>query len=525
VNSGSTDVFGIGGYHLRLAPVGGPSISPSPSISIGSSLDTPVDASNASLSNAQVLTTTPGYVEHTYYEVDDATLDAASPTQSFRVRAADLGPGVTNVMTVVVAAMGEADASLQTTVVDAQGRPIDATVLHRAIGQLEVQVPSVRSNADYFVVVRGTKLGTVPADFSVTVDFDQDGSHLATFVNDSLSPDQPGVVRSLQVLKSQQFHLVLAASDWNNPVATGLKMIIDDSHGQAVFSMNVADGQIRKADVFLNQGAYTVRFLPGAGTISSLLSFQLSGTTESEPLGPQLRDTTLEAVDEPLNALSLLTFYWLPAGSNSLMSGAGGQKPALTLVAGASATSSSAASVTVSTQKTFDELERTDASAADGMPLFSSATTEHAFKTGSKFVDTNMTFEAAASSRTNRVRPRPHVSQLSASSGIFPSVAERAGDLTESATAEITSPSVEYIEEIGALESTNTSALAVFTEADEASGIDSPESTQRGFNYWAFSLSAALLSHFLRPLRSLDTSASASDREMGRLRRCLSWRR
>ena len=58
---------------------------------------------------AQLLATTPGYVEHTYYEVDD-TLSPDTPVHTYQVRSADMGPDMTNVMTVVVSSLGEGGA-------------------------------------------------------------------------------------------------------------------------------------------------------------------------------------------------------------------------------------------------------------------------------------------------------------------------------------------------------------------------------------------------------------------------------
>jgi hypothetical protein len=130
-----------------------------------------------------------------------------------------------------------------------------------------------------------------------------------------LTGSQPEVTRTLNVLQSQQFHFVLSASDWNNPVESGVEMSIVDASGREAFNLIAADGSTRNRDVFLNVGQYTVRFSSTARPSDVRVTFQLSGITTSEPLGPQLRDTTLAPVEVPVDvALSALTFYWLPAG-------------------------------------------------------------------------------------------------------------------------------------------------------------------------------------------------------------------
>ena len=322
VEGAARDVFAIGSYRLQV------SSNADTSRVVSSSADeamitaaAPHSVAVSSLAGAELLTTTPGYVEHTYYEVD-AAVTTASAEHLYRVRSADLAPEMTNVMTVLVVSSGD-NAQLETSVLDNRGQAIPANIVHRTNGQLEIQIPSVRSNQDYFVEIRGHAADAVNAEYELTVDFDQDATHLQTFINDSLSGGQTQVVRSLQVVQSQQFHFVLAASDWNNPAESGLEMTIADASGRIVSRLAVADGATRSQDVFLNAGQYTFRFVSPAGQSGTWITFQLSGVTMSEPLGPQLRDTTLQPVDAPVDAaLSDLSFYWLPAGTSAAKSDA-----------------------------------------------------------------------------------------------------------------------------------------------------------------------------------------------------------
>jgi len=312
LESGRTDVFGVGSYHLEVTPQG-PGAGASGANVGGSSYATNGSAliGTASGNSPIELTTTPGYVEHTYYEVDSEVGPIAA-SQTFRVRSADLGDGVTNVMTVVLAP-DDATAALQVSILDDSGHSLPASVIYNARGQIELQVPSVVSNRDYLVQVSSSQDLSAPNDYELTVDFDADGAHLETYVNDSLTALQPEVVRTLNVLQSQQFHLVLSASDWNNAAASGLEMQIVNAAGRQIFALAVADGAMRSRDVFLDAGQYTVRFASPERKDNTVVTFELNGVTMSEPIGPQLRDTTLQPVEAPVEvALSTLSFYWLP---------------------------------------------------------------------------------------------------------------------------------------------------------------------------------------------------------------------
>ncbi len=307
VDAGRHDVFGIGSYRLQ--------INPHLVAAEASQSGTGKYPLRPSRDGIQPLATTPGYVEHTYYEAADS-LNAATPSRTYRVRSVDLGPDMTNVMTVEVDRAGTTDTWFQVTVRDDQGNLVDAKTIADRDGHLAIQITGVLSDRDYFVDVRGGNLTDRDAPFVVEVDFAQDATHLQTFVNDSLSRDQREVSRTLQVTQSQQFHFVLAASDWSTAAETGVRMTILDSVGRAVFTLAVPDGATRRQDVILDQGRYVVRFTRATTDGDTPLLFQLSGMTLSVPLGPQLRDTTQQPVDSPTaSALPQLSFYWLPYNS------------------------------------------------------------------------------------------------------------------------------------------------------------------------------------------------------------------
>lgn len=295
VESASDDVFAIGRYVL--------SISDSYS-GMNHESDVPPP-----MTDPLVLDTTPGYVEFTYYEIE-GTVDADHPVQSYIVKSADLEAGMTNVMTVVVTSL-DASQGMQIRVKDPAGRGVDANLLYQAEGVIEIQIPSVESYADYTIEVFAENQAAGEVPFEIEVDFDQDGTHLQTFFGDWISTDQSSHEQTLTVLQSQQFHFSLAASDYNLPGETGGRMEIVDESGEILFVLEARDGSTRSADVFLKRGTYTVRFSRANSDSSNPLFYQLMGSVQSTPMGPQLRDTTLDPSRPRQQEIEQdLTFYW-----------------------------------------------------------------------------------------------------------------------------------------------------------------------------------------------------------------------
>lgn len=307
VMAGRSDVFGIGSYRLHVDPARSPAESPAPAGN-----PPPTMSSDDSVPNGpQLLATTPGYVEHTYYELDDM-LSAAHAVRSYRVRSADLGPGLTNVMTVVVESSAPAPLPPGVSVFDDRGQRVDAVTTVNRAGQLELQIPDVRSDADYLVEVRADDPATVGTAYELTVDFDHDGRQLQVLANDTIDDSAPEVRRTLNITDGQQYHFVLSASDGNQPAETGVRMTVTDAAGRVVSRLESADGATRTGDVFLDRGNYTIHLTTAHATGLPVL-VELRGTSLSEPLGPQLRDTTRQPIQTTVDTTAAqIAFYWLP---------------------------------------------------------------------------------------------------------------------------------------------------------------------------------------------------------------------
>jgi hypothetical protein len=271
------------------------------------------------LAGAVLLATTPGYVEHTYYEAV-GSISGDVPAHSYHVQSPDLADGLANVMTVVVRPLGGSDIPLTASIFDARGNPVDAVIVPGTNGLETLQVRGVSSAADYYVQVSAADPSAVwgPARYEVDIDFAMDGSHLQTFVNDTLDRGTTADARVLQVEESQAFQFVLSASDWGAAAMAGVRMTVIDATGRDVFALAAPPGASRVGTVFLDVGRYTVEFTRTTGPADTLtpVLFELNGLSQSDSLGPQLRDTTLAPAEASVAAaVPPPSFFWFPAGS------------------------------------------------------------------------------------------------------------------------------------------------------------------------------------------------------------------
>ncbi len=319
VAGAAPDVFGFGAYLLQVQPAGAdlPAFASASGLGKDASLVPSYTIANQPLpGGAQLLATTPGYVEHTYYEAAD-TLAPDATVHTYRIRSADVGPGMTNVMTVAVRSLDVNAPHYQVWVYDDQGHQLAATVLFDEAGRLEIRVPSVLSDHDYTIAVRSTEVKAAGATnlFDVVADFARDAGNQQTFVHDTLAAGQAEQTRLLQVNRSDQFHFDLSATDWGAATNSGVVMTIYDAAGRALFQLAADSGATRAGDVFLAAGQYRVVFTrtqPAA--LGTAVLFELTGTNVSDPLGPQIRDTTLTPVDSA-EAPAALSFFFLQTAS------------------------------------------------------------------------------------------------------------------------------------------------------------------------------------------------------------------
>lgn len=311
IESARSDVFGIGSYELSVCERQTTASAPAIEWTILNSSPSS-DEFSGMVARAFVPVTTPGYVEHTYYE-EYGYLSAQQNAQVYRVRSANIDASINNVYTVLVTTPANTSGHWRIRLLDELGEVQHPQILYQANGALEVQIPSVVSNRDYFIEISTDDQSLTETEFEITVDFDQDGGHLQTYVSESLSVEEQASSRRFIVNESGQFHFVLSASDWNAAAETGIQMTVRDAAGDAILEWAVSDGEVRTGDYFFNRGSYVVEFARLNASSRQAVVFQLAGLAVSDPIGPQLRDTTLEPLDSAsASSLSGLSFYWLP---------------------------------------------------------------------------------------------------------------------------------------------------------------------------------------------------------------------
>ena len=282
--SGATgDVFGIGGYRLLVQPLADSAVT-LPTLELG---DYGGGTSAVLPDGLRLLATTPGYVEHTYYETADR-LDQARPGYTYSVRSADVGPGRVNVMSVVVSSP-DPTARFLVSVLDPEGRRSRTPRSSRKAASTRFRC--LRSSRPGTTGSRcGRRTRSIRGERSPSRSRWTSPRTGSTWRRSSTthSAGQGEALRDLQVSQSQEVHFQLSATDWSARAATGVRMTITDTTGRVVYALSAADGATRSGDVFLDAGRYTVRFSRAAqGRDATPVMFQLSGIGLSEPLGPQ----------------------------------------------------------------------------------------------------------------------------------------------------------------------------------------------------------------------------------------------
>ncbi len=308
VESANSSVFGVGAYEILALPIGESNASSPPAGYAGEN--------EVFFDGEQILATTPGYVEHTYYEVE-GSLSLSHPSQTFRVRSSDSAPELENIFTVIVGVENTTIDQLNLTISDAFGNTLPYSIIPSKDGELAIQVVGVDSGADYVISISANDsissadLASKKIRYEIEVDFAHDGKHLQTILSETLDDSQPSFEQSFTVSESSQFHFALSTSDFSYPDMSGLEMRIINASGSVMASILVIDGSTRTFDVHLDRGNYLVKFSSPNRRSDSTVIFQWSGITTSSPIGPQLRDTIHQPI-ESKSAIPLISLqnFW-----------------------------------------------------------------------------------------------------------------------------------------------------------------------------------------------------------------------
>lgn len=322
VESGSSDVFGIGAYQLKvnLFPVGVP-IDPDTLVGEATGLlndDHHTDDTFLTALNLQQL------IQQADARYDFATRGSISDSWDvdyYRIKAPQTANGAATVLTATVWGLENGALDPRVTVYDAYQRPVSANVLVSEAQTDTIQIPSATPGATYYVkVAAATPTGANnTGNYFLGVDFGTVANQQQTFADDTLSQLNPQDFYTLTTDRPQLQHLVVSTTSDMPAVQSAMRMTIYDSNNSVVFSMVVAAGDTRSASVFLAKGTYTVRLAAATRDRTMTLPplhYRINGSILDDPVGPRPSDTSGSAAGSGSGSGSGGTTW---TGSNTTM--------------------------------------------------------------------------------------------------------------------------------------------------------------------------------------------------------------
>lgn len=313
VDAATGGVFGAGSYRLQVVPDG---VVPAAGQPAGSVMVLPDDQhTNDTLGTATDMRQNAFQGDARYAYACQAGISDSTDVDYYHIRTPQAPNGSTTVMRVLVWGTDVAGLDPVVNVYDAHGALVSADVLLNEYSSYVVQVPNALTNMDYYVAVRAERPAGAhnTGDYFLGVGFGSKQVSLASFAGGTLTQSARNDFRTVQVVQSQLFHLVLSVTSGTVPVATAVKLTIYDAAGAVVSTLTALNGETQTLTVFLPAGTYTVRFAGGTRDGSALptTGYLLRGLTLSDPIGPMTSDPTLTPTDPSQPDLS---YYWLVLG-------------------------------------------------------------------------------------------------------------------------------------------------------------------------------------------------------------------
>jgi Matrixin len=289
-----SDVFGVGSYRLKLfSGMVSPLMIANYDTAInntGSTTPQPDNNPNGTLSTAVSLGQAPYIGSQGFNRAVIAGLWNSTDADFYQVVAQPTATGAASAMVVTVSAINGSTLLPHLTVFDSSGNVVNASILVNDHGTYLVQVPSATPYATYYVEVSADPFaGTnVTGSYLLGVDYVSSPIVLTQFATDTLSGASNQDFYSMSIPVSQITHFVLSGSDPNATVWTAVRMTIYDQNGNIVFTLDALAGQTVSANVFLQQGTYTLRFVAATidGSALSPFTYTLIGETLTDPMDP-----------------------------------------------------------------------------------------------------------------------------------------------------------------------------------------------------------------------------------------------
>lgn len=294
VESAVDDLFGIGSYRLTVE-------REAELLSGGRTIETLVPPTPGLLQNEDAYTNetllTATKLKQRVFQTDprcdyvyQASLSSSTDVDYYRVVAPGSLGSESGFMTVALwGATGDLETRAE--VFDELGRPVEADVLVNDTGTLTLQVRNVQADALYFIRVHAAQDNQVSSgNYTLAVDFGFREVQIPLLVTSTLDADHPSAQATLTVPESQIVYLLLGAtfSGTQSPFSV---QVLDGTRTVATIAISQGDSAASRA-LFLTPGQYTLRFVAGQGPPQTPLAFGLRATSLSDPIGPQIADTT-----------------------------------------------------------------------------------------------------------------------------------------------------------------------------------------------------------------------------------------
>jgi hypothetical protein len=255
---------------------------------------------------AQPLPTSAGYGPHSHYAFI-GSLANSSEQDYFHIQAPKGSLGTT--MTVALSAFSvNGLVPPHVRVLDASYNPVPVQVLVNGDGRFTVQATNLHPGGIYYLQVGSGERETEGSgeretegrgNYFLVVDFHEPATLMTSFASGNLGAGTPQQANTLYVAESQLFQFTLSANAANAPAGTVVQMNITNASGTTVFTLTATVGDpVSGAALFLAPGQYTITFtaITPAGAAPPSLTYQLAGTTLSDPIGPAISDPTLKPV-------------------------------------------------------------------------------------------------------------------------------------------------------------------------------------------------------------------------------------
>jgi hypothetical protein len=257
------------------------------------------DEGESEFVDGQRLDTTIGFAANTRY--DTIGILNVGDSDSFRVRTPQTGG---QLMLVEVQGLTTGGLLPKVTVQTRNGTVVPATVLLNGLGQYVIQTGQLLAGDDYQITV-SSALGAAPysaGNYRLKVEFGSQALAHNQLLSGSVSAAASQQWWKMDVQPSQLMQLALEVGGSSSQA--GVEVAIFTADGRLAYRLVSRAGDTRTAaSLLLESGIYYVQVsgLAAPGSSLGTLSYRLSGTGVTDPIGPTISDSTSDpSIDSSL---------------------------------------------------------------------------------------------------------------------------------------------------------------------------------------------------------------------------------